>query len=692
MTLSAPSAIPNGKITLTAVPAAGYTFNNWSNAAGGTLSSTTTNPTTLTIGSGTPAPAVTANFTLIPTISTDKPTIEFPASGGSAQSFTITTNGTWSLARTGTAFYTITPTATSGTGTQLFTITPNDNTKTDPRTVTLTFTNGSAKTTVTLTQAGEATAKTYAASVARNNTSVGTVTVNGGAGPVQEKPGVGVTFEATVTNSDWNFTGWSHSTSTAPFGFATTANPLDVAMPAEALTMTANFTQKLHDISVINYNGSGATPGAMPDPDPAVAGTVIRLTAPVPNNNHRFKQWSLSGGLTLNGGGTTSSSRTIAVVMPAHDNGVATAYYEQLYTLSAGFSVGATGVTISKNPNKNYYADGESVIVSVSPIRTSTHMLVGWTLTNATRHNGSPLSGAVTGSITVGLNGNGNGSVTARYEPVQPGVEPYIIYVDGSGTNATLRLGGWHGDGKVHAYNIAYFKFGSTVAINKQYSSTDSFASGYVTFNPISATHTITGWATIPYYVSTHGDGNAGASSPYKAVTPESGYITTNNLKWGKGDPCRLIGLSAADAMDRARRGVLINYNSGWRLPTALENYQFVGVTPPIPGTPDIGDYWENSSRGYWTNGPSSGPVPLYGGYFPVSANSTVNTSGNFLPAAGAWSNGSFSNRNSNGYYWSSTAYNNNTGHLLSFSSGGVSPAASDAYAIATPVRCVSTQ
>ena len=92
-------------VTLTATPSSGYEFSSWSvSGDGSTLSSTTDNPTTFTMG--TDDATVTANF--VATATSDyinvSPTITNVVTAGNVESFTITTDQT--LDADPTQFYT----------------------------------------------------------------------------------------------------------------------------------------------------------------------------------------------------------------------------------------------------------------------------------------------------------------------------------------------------------------------------------------------------------------------------------------------------------------------------------------------------------------------------------------------------------------------------------------------------------
>ena len=102
---SGASVLEGDKVTLTATPADGYTFSSWEvSGTGSSLSSTTDNPTTFTMG--TANATVTANFVAAATsdyINVSPTTKDVTSAGGDAE-FTITTDQT--LDDDPTQFYT----------------------------------------------------------------------------------------------------------------------------------------------------------------------------------------------------------------------------------------------------------------------------------------------------------------------------------------------------------------------------------------------------------------------------------------------------------------------------------------------------------------------------------------------------------------------------------------------------------
>jgi len=123
-----------------------------------------------------------------------------------------------------------------------------------------------------------------------------------------------------------------------------------------------------------------------------------------------------------------------------------------------------------------------------------------------------------------------------------------------------------------------YFRFGSVVGIfsgNHRVATLpegdylDQFDTGDVAWSPVG----ITDWASIPIY-----DGKTDFKLSPNTVTPEL-YHNAANVKRGKGDPCRLVGLDLAKIKNTpADQLTEADIDNGtWRLPTVEENQSFVG-------------------------------------------------------------------------------------------------------------------
>ncbi|MGL5920070.1 MAG: InlB B-repeat-containing protein, partial [Bacteroidales bacterium] len=210
----------------------------------------------------------------------------------------------------------------------------------------------------------------------------------------------------------------------------------------------------------------------------------------------------------------------------------------------------------------------------------------------------------------------------------ESGVAAPRIYVHGSGDQAKLMLT------KDPTNYGVMFQFGSVLA----WSGTSSAAT--VAWNVTTLPST---WI---------GSWRVGSSFPTQ--TPE-------NVQYGKGDPCKLVGLSISQIS-----GGTVD-NRKWRTPTTEENKTF-GATY---------SNWKIVSG-------------ISGRYFGPGATST-GTGGEFLPAAGyrIYSIGSLLHQGMSGYYWSCTPLSNTNGSNLGFTSSSVYPEANGNQSDGHPVRCV---
>jgi hypothetical protein len=215
-----------------------------------------------------------------------------------------------------------------------------------------------------------------------------------------------------------------------------------------------------------------------------------------------------------------------------------------------------------------------------------------------------------------------------------------------------------------------YFKFGSVVGLFSAHhanqtlpgTGTDGFDSGDIAWNPTNAS----GWSTVPVYA---------ADTDSNTITPESGYHTAANVKVGKGDPCRLVGLNLTKIMttDAGSLTTADIDNGLWRLPTVAENQSFSGYS----STTNTAAHWLTLID-----------HNVIGGMFSDSSSGSIGT---FLPAAGhrLANSGAVNNQGSYGNYWASAPNISASGYMLSFNRNNVNPMSSNAYTFGFSIRCV---
>jgi hypothetical protein len=253
-----------------------------------------------------------------------------------------------------------------------------------------------------------------------------------------------------------------------------------------------------------------------------------------------------------------------------------------------------------------------------------------------------------------------------------PGVSADLLYFIGD----VLHVGKWGAGNPVNSGNIAYFKFGSVIGFSN---SPENWNADAVKFNTTGADY------GTYRNILTYDKWNATSFSGPSVSDPVNYHTGARVKEQGRGDPCKLAGLSASQIRQMTAEQIDA-YNSGWRLPTREENGRFVGGY--YANNPSSGDNYQNATRRYWTNVADSPDVPAGtarwpGGWFPVldpANGTTLNPAANFIPAAG-WRNSSgvFANTSPGGNYWTSTPYSNIYGYYLGFHSNNVYPVGSTA-------------
>lgn len=289
--------------------------------------------------------------------------------------------------------------------------------------------------------------------------------------------------------------------------------------------------------------------------------------------------------------------------------------------------------------------------------------------------NGSVL-GSATGLVTYeGMAAPVRCITASAPEPM----EPYILYLTPYGH---LAAGQWRGndqgenpkidpDARVTANNILYVKFGSTVGSSGKpddfVKNWDVWDASKATFNPTFQDYSI--WSSIPYPSTEFQVGdNIGGDS----------FNTPDNLVNGKGDICRLVGLTAQQVRDLYNKGQLGSYESGFRMPTPQQNLDFLGAYT-------VGAHWiEGYVNGWFERG----------GMFPNTATGSMKT---YLPATDYRSDdGNFWGSVESAYYWSNekSSMSYHRAHVLHFTednvnSGSFTERAGD---LGNAVRCVRKQ
>jgi uncharacterized protein (TIGR02145 family) len=259
------------------------------------------------------------------------------------------------------------------------------------------------------------------------------------------------------------------------------------------------------------------------------------------------------------------------------------------------------------------------------------------------------------------------------------GGDANILYF---GTDNRLSVGRWD-NSTVTVSNMVYTQFGSVIGFT---GSVYAWNASHVKFNP-TATASYD-YTSIPNYgkPTTAWAGSIAASPSVSS----SAYHNDANLLLGRGDICKLVGLTSAQAKAMADAGTLDEYQSGWRLPTREENRMFVGLGGNNTNTPSNGSiYYTYTTNGNTIANPNTGTFPK-NKYYQAGVNDVTLPATGYRTPSGS-PTGQLGGYGTNGYYWSSTANNSSNGYSLYFYSSRVNPSSNDSYAYGFSVRCVST-
>ena len=243
-------------------------------------------------------------------------------------------------------------------------------------------------------------------------------TPNSGAGPYTV--GTTVTIRA-GTRAGWDFTGW-----TVNSGGVALADPSSAtttfSMPANAVTVTANWTPVQAPTFAVTVNGSQVSNSGT---GTYTAGTLVTIRAGT-NNGSTFTRWNTtSNGVSL----ASATNATTTFVMPAN-NVIINAIWTEVQAPT--FQVTVNG-SFASNTGAGSYAAGQQVTVNAGT-RTGFNFS-GWTVNSSGAIPGG-FPGGAPSSATFTMPAN-NVTVTANWTAIPSPPPPPTYQVTVNGSHAT---------------------------------------------------------------------------------------------------------------------------------------------------------------------------------------------------------------------------------------------------------------
>jgi len=400
-------------------------------------------------------------------------------------------------------------------------------------------------------------------------------------------------------------------------------------------------------------------------------------------------------------------------------------------------------VTLSVDPTNIYFAynnDGsnpayvQTINVTTNQPSWSTSGNPGWLTITPTSGSGTSFTVVpnsvtnVTRTATITVSAGAATPVTVnvvQYGDAGGGAE--IIYYDP--VTQTLKLGRW-GYEITDIKTITFFRFGSVIGLDNTTAvaapaapATANLPATAIKFNPTTTVTTIqvqkNGPVSIgaPNYFSSHGLGNAWnttiANSP---KVSDDAYHNLVNVKAGKGDPCRLVGMTPAQIQAFTTDAQLYAAEKGWRTPSAEENAKYMKGPNPnwsswtatgalsysynqgnTTGGTTVANFYVNSNgttgsgtTNYYSN-PNVFWTPVIQGATPNSANGEKHPTPGFRHDS---DNGTPLQVGTVGDFWSSTPYsgagvNDPTAYAALITQTYIFPAGAHTATFYGSVRCV---
>ncbi|MDR2578413.1 MAG: InlB B-repeat-containing protein [Chitinispirillales bacterium] len=368
----APSYTHETEVTVTAAPAEGYRFINWSGAS----TSEEAEVTVIMNSSMT----LTANFELIPPESYSLEIVINPAGSG-----TVSRDPNEEIYLHGTE---VTLTATPNQGYVFTGWTGTASTSTEPE-VTVTVTNN-----MTLTANFEL--KTYTLTTGVSSAGGGTVSRD----PNQTEYTFGTQVIITATPLDgYMFVGWS--------GALTSANLTEVITKDNNKALIANFQPipvNHYTLAIYRIPVNGGHVSRSPEAASYAAGTSVTVTAE-PAAGHTFIGWS---------GASTTASPSVTITM--NTNTTLTASFQlNTYTLTTDITPTNSGtVRVNDVVSTGVTTHNHGTLINISAVNNPGYRFVNWTLVSAT--GTATFTNANNANTTVTL--SSNATIRANFQQI----------------------------------------------------------------------------------------------------------------------------------------------------------------------------------------------------------------------------------------------------------------------------------
>ncbi len=610
-----------------------------------------------------------------------------------ADTRTVTSNVTYTVSLSGTnankfrindlaAGATHTSTTTGGT----FTVSPIDtNTSggTFTATVTVQGSDGSndTKKTYTVTQAGTTLVSGITVSPSTVSVDVYATTTLSASVTPSNATDKGVIW----SSSDLDIATVDASTGVVTGVAAGTATITATAQDGSGVTGTSQVTVVVTILTISPTTETSWAWNATTADTRTVTSNVTYTVSLSGDHYNKFKINSLAAGATY-----TSTSKGGSFTIAPIDNNISGSTYtatvtvqgsrggditKKTFTISQISSIPVTSISISPGGAQTVKSGGTLQLSATVLPTDATDNGVTWSSSNPAIATVDAASGLVKGvaagtvTITAMAADGSNVKATCNLTVTIHGGYDDILILQGSGTDAYLDIGRW--GNQINASNLystmAYFKWGSVVGFNNAdgfttFNSTIPGAStNAVKFNPATSV-TWSNYANIPYYQS--GD------------VADVSYTSLENVLAGRGDPCRLVGLTVSQIRSATPdQWTTYMENSQWRMPTNAENQEFAGSATDY--TPSSTSLLARPSSGSWSK---TAPGRMT---FMKYASAV-------LPAAGNRSTtGAIQSQGIEGFYWSTGRSSSNAQTLLFYSSS-VASSYNRTTNYGFPIRCVS--